>query len=143
MAHHLKLNDDDDKFIQVPEDGLLVFAGASGVETWIERDHDTTVRIVIKAVGVATAEGGALEVAIDLGDARAKGQDGPAPLDTRLRASISVQVVVKAGQRLPFKAYPTATNVHVLRTVVLTADLKTVAPDPEPAHEARPEPQHA
>jgi hypothetical protein len=38
-----------------------------------------------------------------------------------------VQVLVKAGQRLSFKAYPKATNAHVLRTIVWTADMKTEA----------------
>ena len=36
----------------------------------------------------------------------------------------SVQVVVKQGERLNFKAYPTATGAKVLRTVVYTADQK-------------------
>ncbi len=120
---HFKLNDGDEKFLAVPQDGVLVFAGASGTETFIERDRDVTVRIMVKSVGVATADDGVLEVAIELGDARAKGQDGPLPNESTLRASQSVQVIVKAGQRLAFKAYPTATNVMVLRTVVSTADM--------------------
>ncbi|HEX4179931.1 MAG TPA: hypothetical protein VHY32_04000 [Caulobacteraceae bacterium] len=120
---HFKLSDQDDNFLQVPQDAVLVFAGASGTETFIERDRDVTVRIVVKAVGVAMADDGVLEVAIELGDARARGQDGPFPNESTLRASQSVQVVVKAGERLAFKAYPTATNVKVLRTVVCTADM--------------------
>lgn len=127
MAQHLKLNDDDDKFIQVPEGGVLIFAGASGVETWIERAYDATVRLVIKAAGVATGDDGVLEVAIEVDGGVAKGQDGPASEDARVRASVSVQVVVKAGEKLNFKAYPKATNAAVLRTVVLSADLVPVA----------------
>ena len=44
--------------------------------------------------------------------------------DQHLHAMQSVQVLVKAGQRLNFKAYPQAVNAKVLRTVVYTADLK-------------------
>jgi hypothetical protein len=125
---HFKLNDADENFLQVPQDAVLVFAGASGTETFIERDRDVTVRIVVKAVGAAIADDGVLEVAIELGDARARGQDGPSPNESTLRASQSVQVVLKAGERLAFKAYPTATNAKVLRTVVCTADM-IAAPD--------------
>ncbi len=131
---HLKLNDDDDKFIQVPQDGVLIFAGASGTETWIEREKDATVRLVVKAVAVATAEGGALEVAIEVEGGTAKGQDGPAHNEARLRASQSVQVVVKAGQRLAFKAYPRATNATILRCVVSAADLRPVHVDDDHDH---------
>lgn len=121
---HFKLSDDDETFLQVPPDAVLVFAGASGTQTWIERSQDVTVRIVVKAVGVALVEGGRLEVRIDLGGDTAAGEDGPAPAEAQLRASQSVQVVVKAGERLAFKAYPNATGARVLRTVVLTADIK-------------------
>jgi hypothetical protein len=124
MSNQLKLNDAEETFLQVPQDAMLIFAGASGTETWIERDTEVTVRLVIKSVAVATADGGTLQVAIDIADGSAKGEDGPAPLDSRLRASQSVQVVVKAGERLAFKAYPTATNAQVLRTVVCAADLR-------------------
>ena len=137
---HMKINDDDDKFIQVPQDATLIFAGASGTETWIERDRDTTVRIVAKAVAVATSEGGTLEMRIDIRDGCAKGQDGPSPNEARLRASQSVQVVVKAGERLAFKAYPNATNARVLRTVVCAADLKPVQAEPPPAPQPPPAP---
>ncbi len=123
MAHH-KLNGDDDKFIQAPRDAVLVFAGASGTESWIERDVDTTVRLIIKSVAAATSDGATLQVCIEVGDSIAKGEDGPAPIESQLRASQSVQVVVKAGQRLNFKAYPKATNALVLRTVVFAADVR-------------------
>src|SRR6202021_2488524 len=36
MAHN-KLNEDDDNFLQVPQDATLIFAGLGGTETWIER----------------------------------------------------------------------------------------------------------
>ena len=135
-----KLNDADEHFLQVPQEGVLVFAGASGTETFIERDKDVTVRIVVKSVAAATADGGVLEVAIELGDVHAKGQDGPFPNESTLRVSQSVQVIVKAGERLTFKAYPTATNATVLRTVVCTADMVTDPPETLPngaeAHQA-------
>jgi hypothetical protein len=140
MATH-KLNDDDDRFVQVPADAVLMFAGASGTETWIERERDTTVRIIAKAVAVATAEGGTLEMCIEVKDGCAKGQDGPAPAEARLRASQSVQVVVKAGERLTFKAYPRAAHATVLRTVVSAAEVKPVGAEPEPAKEP-PREQH-
>jgi len=121
----LKLNDAEETFLEVPADAMLIFAGASGTETWIERDKEVTVRIVVKSVAVATEDGGTLQVCIEIGDGAAKGEDGPSPAETRLRASQSVQVVVKAGERLAFKAYPTATNAQVLRTVVCAADLRS------------------
>jgi hypothetical protein len=138
---HLKINDDDEKFVQAPEGATLVFAGASGTETWIERDRDATVRIIVKTVGVATADGGVLEACIEVEGGRAHGQDGPVSADTRLRASQSVQVVVRAGQKLNFKAYPVATHAAVLRTVVCTADLVAA---PQEAHDqGKDQPQHA
>jgi len=124
---HFKISDVDEKFLHTPQDATLIFAGASGTETFIERDRDTVVRISIKSVGVATADGGALQVCIDIDGQSASGQDGPAEIETQLRASQGVQVLVKAGQRLSFKAYPKATNAHVLRTIVWTADMKTEA----------------
>ena len=54
----------------------------------------------------------------------AKGEDGPAAADAHLQTSQSVQVVVKPGERLSFKAYPQAVNARILRTLVYTADLK-------------------
>jgi hypothetical protein len=127
MAAHFKLNEDDNNFLQVPADGTLIFAGASGTETFIERAEDTVVRIGLKSVGVATASGGTLEVCVEIDGAQAKGQDGPSPLETQLRASQAVQVLVKAGERLAFKAYPTASNAQVLRTVVWASDMTHAA----------------
>ena len=120
---HFKLNEDDDRFLQVPQDATLIFAGLGGTETWIERAEDQVVRIGVKSVGVATAVGGALEVCVEIGPDVAKGQDGPAAAETQLRASQAVQTLVKAGQRLAFKAYPNPTSAHVLRTVVWAADM--------------------
>lgn len=139
MAHH-KLNDDDDRFIAVPTDAVLMFAGASGTETWIERDRDATVRIIAKSVAIATADGGTLEMCIDVKDGCARGQDGPMPHEGRLRASQSVQVVVKAGEKLAFRAYPKTSHATVLRTVVCAAEIKPVQFDPPGAKETMKEP---
>ena len=122
MAHH-KLNEDDDNVLQVPQDATLIFAGLGGTETWIERAEDSVVRIGVKSVGVATSGGGALEVCVAINGDTAKGQDGPSPLDAQLRASQAVQVLVKAGERVAFKAYPNPSGVQVLRTVVWAADM--------------------
>ena len=124
---HFKLNEDDDRFLQVPQDATLIFAGLGGTETWIERAEDQVVRIGVKSVGVATAGDGALEVCVEIGSDVAKGQDGPAAAETQLRASQAVQTLVKAGQRLAFKAYPNVTNAHLLRTVVWAADMPAPA----------------
>jgi hypothetical protein len=122
MAHS-KLNDADEQFLSVPLYGTILFSGASGTNTWIERDRDVVVRLTVKSVALATTDGATLEVCLELGPDSAKGQDGPAPAETQLRASQSVQILVKAGQRLAFKAYPSATNAQILRTVVWAADI--------------------
>jgi len=121
---HFKISEVDEKFLHTPQDATLVFAGASGTETFIERDRDTVVRISIKSVGIAMADGGSLQVCIDIDGQSASGQDGPAEIEAQLRASQGVQVLVKAGQRLSFKAYPKAKDAHILRTIVWTADMK-------------------
>jgi len=123
MAHY-KLNETDDHFLEAPQGSVMVSSGASGTESWIERDKEVTVRIVLQTVAVAMADAASLQASIEIGGGTAKGEDGPAQADTHLHASQSVQVVVKPGERLNFKAYPTATNAKVLRTVVYTADLK-------------------
>ena len=137
---HFKLNEDDDKFLQVPQDATLIFAGLGGTETWIERTSDCVVRIGVKSVGVATSGGGALEVCVEIGDDKARGQDGPSPPETQLRASQAVQVLVKGGERLAFKAYPNPTDVQVLRTVVWAADMLAAHP-PERARSGHDLPQ--
>jgi hypothetical protein len=129
MAHH-KLNEDDDHFLQVPHDATLIFAGLGGTETWIERTQDCVVRIGVKSVAVATAGDGSLEVCVAIGGETAKGQDGPAPLDAQLRASQAVQVLVKAGERVAFKAFPNPSGAQVLRTVVWAADMPSDAVAP-------------
>jgi hypothetical protein len=144
MAHP-KLTDDDERFVQVPADAVLMFAGASGTDTWIERERDVTVRLIAKSVAFATGDGATLEMCIEVKDGCARGQDGPAPADQHLRASQSVQVVVKAGERLAFKAYPKASNATVPRTVVCAADVKPAAAEaardqspPANAHQSPP-----
>jgi hypothetical protein len=120
-----KLNEADEDFLKLPQGAALISAGSSGTETWIERDRDMVVHIAVKSVAVVTADGGTLQVCIEMGGNSAKGEDGPAVLETQLHASQSVQVLVKAGERLAFKAYPVATNAQVLKTIVWVADLKS------------------
>jgi hypothetical protein len=120
---HFKLTEDDDGFLNLPQGAVLVASGTDGAHTFLERARDTTVRIVVATVGVSTADGAALEAVIEVGDARASGHAGPVQADTHLQALQSVQVVLKPDQRLNFKAYPNASNVRVLKTVVYTADL--------------------
>lgn len=120
----LKLNEDDEGFLAVPQGAATVSLGASGTESWIEREKDCAVRIVLASVAMATADGASLEAVIEVGDAAARGQDGPAPAESRLHALQSIQVLVKPGERVAFKARPEAHNARVLRTVVYTADLR-------------------
>src|SRR5580658_3153137 len=116
MAAHFKLTEEDDSFLAAPQGASLLFTGASGTETWIERAEDAVVRIGIQSVAIATASGGTLGVCIEVGERAAKGQDGPAPIECRLSASQSVQLLVRSGERIVFKAYPTADNAQILRT---------------------------
>ena len=131
MAAHFKLDEEETHFLAAPDGAALLFAGASGTETWIERADDAIVRIGVQSVAVATAEGGSLEVCIELNGAAAKGRDGPAPTDYRLSAGQSVEVMVKGGERLSFKAFPTAEHAMILRTVVWAADIKRPTPLPK------------
>jgi hypothetical protein len=130
---HFKLNEADEKFLTLPQGATLIFAGTTGTETWIERERDTVVRITMKSVALATSNAGTLKACIEVAGAAAKGQDGPSPVEAQLRVSQSVQVLVKAGERMSFKAYPTASEAQVLRTVVWTSDV-----DPDHAREAQP-----
>jgi hypothetical protein len=125
---HLRLNEDDQAFLNLPNGAALVFAGASGTQTWIERERDTVVRLAVKSVGVALANAASLEVVIEIGPDSARGKDGPAPSDALLRASQAVQVLVRGGERLSFRAYPVADDAHVLRTIVWTEDVKSELP---------------
>jgi hypothetical protein len=86
------------------------------------------VRLGVKSVGVATGPGGTIEVALHIGEDVARGKDGPAPEHTQLRASQSVQVLVRAGQRLSFRAETHAENAHPLRTVVWAGDMLPEVP---------------
>jgi len=139
---HFKLHEADEKFLAVPQAGTLVFAGASGTETWIEREKDTVVRITVQSVAVATGQDGALEACIKIGEDCARGQDGPSPADTQLRACQSVQVLAKAGERVAFSAYPVATSAHILRTIVWTSDLKhEQPPEQRPDQKSRSSPE--
>ena len=122
MAHY-KLSEEDDGFLNLPQGAVLVASGSDGAQTFLERDRDTTVRIVVASVGVATADGASLEAVIEVDGATASGHAGPAQADTHLQALQSVQVVLKPGARLTFKAYPNASSVRVLKTVVYTSDL--------------------
>ena len=122
MAHY-KMNPEDEAFLQVPREASLLFAGAEGTETWIERTRDTVVRLSVNSVAMATADGGTLEVVIDVGGAQAKGRDGPAALEGQLRARQGVQVLVRAGEKLAIKAYARADKAVVMRTIAWAADL--------------------
>ncbi len=121
---HFKLNEADEHFLEAPQGAVLIAQGVSGTETFIERDKDTTVRIVLQTAAYATADAATLQACIEIDGGAAKGEDGPVTSDQHLHAMQSVQVVVKAGQRVNFKAFPQATNAKVLKTVVYTADLK-------------------
>lgn len=122
MAHY-KMNAEDDAFLQVPREASLLFAGAAATETWIERSVDTVVRLSVNSVAIATADGGTLEVVIDVDGAQAKGRDGPAAIEGQLRARQGVQVLVRAGEKLAIKAYVQADNAVVMRTIAWAADL--------------------
>jgi hypothetical protein len=121
---HFKLNEEAEAFLNLPQGATLIFAGTDGTETWIERERDTIVRISVKSVATALSDSGVLEACIEIGGTSAKGLDGPLPVEAQLRVSQSVQVLVKAGERLTFKAYPTARDAQLLRTIVWTSDLE-------------------
>jgi hypothetical protein len=78
----------------------------------------------MKSVAVALSDAGLLEACIEIGSSSAKGLDGPLPVEAQLRVSQSVQVLVKAGERLAFKAYPTTREAQLQRTIVWTSDFE-------------------
>ena len=122
-----KLSDDDNRFLEAPAGSAVLSTGASGTESRIERSQDAVVRIGIQAVAVATSQGGSLAVTIEAGDGASKGRDGPSGIEQHLTAGQSVDVLVKAGAALAFKAYATPDNAQLLRTVVWSLDVgKTV-----------------
>ena len=125
MANADKLNESDEGFLEPPGGSLVLGQGVNGAETWIERDRTSTVRIVIATVAVATGGQGTLDAVIETDDGAARAQDGPRGDDhhQHLQAVVSVQAVVKEGERLKFKAYPQAQGARVLRTVVYTTDV--------------------
>ena len=121
-----KLNEADEGFLDLPSGAVQVSAGVNGTESFLERDKTATVRLVISTVAVAASGGSTLDAVIELDGETARAQDGPINSDhhQHLQAVQSVQVVVKEGERLKFKAYPQAAGARVLRTVVYTADVK-------------------
>ena len=125
MAHD-KLSETDEGFLDLPQGAVQVSAGVNGTESFLERDRTATVRLVISTVAVASAGGATLDAVIELDGETARAQDGPINSDhhQHLQAVQSVQVVVKEGERLKFKAYPQAAGARVLRTVVYTAEVK-------------------
>ena len=125
MAHAEKLNESDDGFLEPPDAALLLGEGVDGAETWIERDRTATVRIVVATVAAVVDGPATLDAVIEMDGATARAQDGPRGSDDHqhLQATVSVQAVVKEGERLSFKAYPQAKGARVLRTVVYTTDV--------------------
>lgn len=125
MAHD-KLNESDEGFLDLPSGAVQVSSGVNGTESFLERDKTSTVRLVVSTVAVATSGGSTLDAVIEVDGETARAQDGPINSDhhQHLQAVQSVQVVVKEGERLKFKAYPQAAGARVLRTVVYTAEVK-------------------
>jgi hypothetical protein len=123
MAHP-KMSDEDEGFLRAPAHAKMLFAGVGGTETWIERDRDTVVHILIRSVATSAADNATLEACIAIGDGVAKGRDGPWTLGQPLRAAQAVEVIAKAGERLAFKAYPVAENAQVMRTAVWVLDFE-------------------
>ncbi len=126
MAHD-KLSESDEGFLDLPQGAVLVSAGVNGTESFIERDKTATVRIVITTVAIAAAGGSTLDAVIEIDGEIARAQDGPINTDhhMHLQAVQSVQIVVKEGERVKFKAYPQANGGRVLRTMVYTTEIKS------------------
>jgi uncharacterized protein (TIGR02284 family) len=128
---HFKLSDDDTSFLQVPAGAAVLSTGTGGTESSIERAEDTVMRIGIRSVAVATSQGGSLSVTIEAGDASSSGRDGPAPMERHLGVSQSVDVLVKAGAPLSFKASAIPEDAQLLRTVVWSVDVGDAAASQE------------
>ena len=126
MAHADKLNEADDGFLNLPDGALLLASGVDGAETWIERDRTAAVRIVVATVAVSTHGAGTLAAVIETEGGQARAQDGPRSSEDHhqhLQATVSVQAVVKEGERLKFRAFPDPQGARVLRTVVYTTEV--------------------
>ncbi|MHB8284932.1 MAG: hypothetical protein ACYDD1_09685 [Caulobacteraceae bacterium] len=121
---HFKLNETDDTFLETPQGALLVSSGTNGTESWLERDKDVTVRLVVATVAIATSDGATLAAVIEVNGATARAEDGPASSDTHLQAVQSVQIALKAGERVTFKAGPQSNGAKVMKTNVYAADIK-------------------
>ena len=96
---HFKLNETDDSFLEVPQGAIMVSSGTNGTESWLEREKDVTVRLVVATVAIATSDGATLQAVIEVDGAAAKAEDGPASADTHLQAIQSVQLMVKHQRR--------------------------------------------
>ena len=120
MAHY-KLNDADENFLKIPLDAQVIFAGAGGTETWIERDRDSVVRIEVKAIAVATSDGGTLQACIQIGEDSAKGEDGPFPADGQCSSGV---MALAAGASPP--------SLRVLLTFAPSSGPPISRPSPRP-----------
>ena len=81
---------------------------------------------MVASVAVALGGLGTLDAVIQMQGGAARAQDGPRSAEDHnqhLQATVSVQAVVKEGERLSFKAYPQAQAARVLRTVVYTTEI--------------------
>jgi uncharacterized protein (TIGR02284 family) len=119
---HFNLSDEDNSFLAAPGGSTVLSTGVGGMESSIERSEDTVVRIGIRAVAVALAQGGSLAVEIAAGGESASGRDGPAPIEHHLAASQSLEVLVKAGVALQIRAEATPQDAQLLRIVVWSQD---------------------
>jgi uncharacterized protein (TIGR02284 family) len=122
-----ELNDADNRFLAVPAGAAVLSAGSSGTEGRIQRSEETVVRIGIQSVAVATSQGGRLSLSIEAGGNASSGHDGPGQIEQHLTASGSLEVLVKAGDALAFKAWATPEDAQLLRTVVWSIDVAGAA----------------
>jgi len=119
-----ELSDEDTTFLTPPSGSSVLSSGSGGTETSIERSEDTVVRIGLRAVAVATSQGGSLSVAIAAGGNSAEGRDGPASIEHHLTVNQSMDVLVKASVPLAVKASATPENAQILRVVVWSLDIR-------------------
>jgi uncharacterized protein (TIGR02284 family) len=136
-----QLSDADAGFLEVPAGAAVLSTGADGADGRLERTQDTVVRLGVQAVAVATSPGGSLSVTIEAGAGMSNGRDGPGPIEHRLSAGVTLEVLVRAGAAVPFKAVATPQDAQLLRTVVWSQDVGDEArttgdPPPEPSTDA-------